>query len=174
MRETEDQRYKARGQPHHSFRQNSVHPTSWSVPSSGITGNPSHQQHRSRNAHRQQRRLQRPQLRDGPRAAREDGESRGGADTRGVGAGGVADQRQPANRGLQVIIISEPSAEPARRAHTDRSTPARNRSSTAHNDTPRHADARPISLHTEEIMSRPGGGPGTNRVQTAAPDATQR
>ncbi len=87
------------------------------------------------------------------------GESRGGADTRGVGAGGVADQRQPANRGLQVIIISEPSAEPARRARTDRSTPARNRSSTAHNDTPRHADARPISLHTEEIMSRPGADP---------------
>ncbi len=27
---------------------------------------------------------------------------------------------------------------------------------------------------TEEIMSRPGGGPGTNRIQAAVPDATQR
>lgn len=50
----------------------------------------------------------------------------------------------------QVIIVSEPSAEAARRASTGRSIPARSRSSATHNDTPRHADARPISVHTEE------------------------
>ena len=49
---------------------------------------------------------------------------------------------------LHVIIVSEPSAEAARRVRTDRSTPARSCSSAAHNDTPRHADARPISVHT--------------------------
>jgi hypothetical protein len=50
----------------------------------------------------------------------------------------------------QVIIVSEPSAEAARRASTGRSIPTRSRSSAARNDTPKHADARPISVHTEE------------------------
>jgi hypothetical protein len=54
----------------------------------------------------------------------------------------------------QVIIISEPSAEPARRVRTGRSLSARSGSSAALNDTPRHADARPTSVHTEE---RPAG-----------------
>jgi hypothetical protein len=49
-----------------------------------------------------------------------------------------------------VIIVSESSAEATRRGRTGRYTPARSRSSVAHNDTPRHPDARPISVHTEE------------------------
>jgi hypothetical protein len=48
----------------------------------------------------------------------------------------------------QVITVSEPSAEAARRANTGRSIPARSRSSATHNDTPKHADARPIRVHT--------------------------
>lgn len=55
-----------------------------------------------------------------------------------------------------MIVVSEPSAETTRRVRTRRSTPAHSRSSAAHNDTPRHADARPISVHTEEIMPGPG------------------
>jgi len=73
-----------------------------------------------------------------------------------------------------VIIVSEPSAEAARPVRTDQSTLARSRSSAAHNDPPRHADAQPVRVYTKEIMSRPGDGPGTNRVHTALPDATQR
>jgi hypothetical protein len=55
----------------------------------------------------------------------------------------------------QVIIVSEPSAEAARRASTGRSIPARSRNSTPHNDTPQHADARPISVHAEVLARDP-------------------
>ena len=51
----------------------------------------------------------------------------------------------------QVIIVREPSAKAARRTRTGRYTPARSHSSLAHNDTPRQADTRPISVHTEEV-----------------------
>jgi hypothetical protein len=47
-----------------------------------------------------------------------------------------------------MIIISEPSAESARSDRTSRCTPIRSRSSSAHNNTHRHADTRPISVHT--------------------------
>jgi hypothetical protein len=52
---------------------------------------------------------------------------------------------------VTVIIVSEPSAEAPPRVRIERSSPARSRSSAAHNDTPRHTDAWPISVHTEEI-----------------------
>ena len=54
-------------------------------------------------------------------------------------------------QGFVLIIVSEPSAEAARRVRTGRYTPARSRSSAAHNDIPRHADSQPISVHTEEV-----------------------
>jgi hypothetical protein len=43
------------------------------------------------------------------------------------------------SQGVTVIIVSEPSAKVARRIRTGRSTPARSRSSAAHNDIPRYA-----------------------------------
>jgi hypothetical protein len=55
------------------------------------------------------------------------------------------------SQGVTVIIVSEPSAKVARRVRTGRSTPARSRSSAAHNDIPRYADAQRISVHTEVL-----------------------
>jgi hypothetical protein len=54
---------------------------------------------------------------------------------------------RPFQTGTCVIIISESSAEGTQPVRTDRYTPARRRSSAAGNDTPRHADARPVSVH---------------------------
>jgi hypothetical protein len=45
------------------------------------------------------------------------------------------------------IIVSEPSADATRSGRTDRSAPARCRSSMACNDTHRYANARPIRVH---------------------------
>jgi hypothetical protein len=50
-----------------------------------------------------------------------------------------------------VIIVSESSAKVTLRVRTERCAPVRSRSSAAHNDTLRYADARPISVHTEEV-----------------------
>jgi hypothetical protein len=70
--------------------------------------------------------------------------------------------RVPKLKDSSVIIVSEPSAEVARRVRTGRSAPVRSRSSAAYNDTPRYADARPISVHTEVLtgISVPSGVPG--------------
>jgi hypothetical protein len=69
---------------------------------------------------------------------------------------------RPGAQGVAVIIVSEPSAQVARRVRTERSAPVRSRSSAAHNDTPRYADARPISVHPEVLagVSVPSGVPG--------------
>jgi hypothetical protein len=57
---------------------------------------------------------------------------------------------------LNMIIVSESSAEVTLRVRTERCATVRSRSSAAHNDTPRHADAQRISVHTEEVNdSRP-------------------
>jgi hypothetical protein len=56
----------------------------------------------------------------------------------------------PGGQGLAVIIVSEPSAETARRVRTDRSISARSPSSAAHNNTPTYTDAQPINVHTKE------------------------
>jgi hypothetical protein len=53
----------------------------------------------------------------------------------------------------EVIIVSGSSAEAVRPNRTHRSPLTYNRSSTERNDTPRHANVRPISVHTEEISS---------------------
>ncbi len=53
--------------------------------------------------------------------------------------------------GANMIIVSESSAEAAQPERTDRYTPACRRSSAARNDTPRYADVRSISVHTEEV-----------------------
>ena len=58
---------------------------------------------------------------------------------------------QPSGPALNMIIISEPSANMTQPVRTSRYTPARCRSSAARNDTPRYADARSISVHTEEV-----------------------
>ena len=68
----------------------------------------------------------------------------------------IRDTRMPARRvchwarssrpALNMIIVSEPSAEATQAVRTARYTPAHHRSSAAHNDTPRHADVRPISV----------------------------
>jgi hypothetical protein len=52
--------------------------------------------------------------------------------------------------GSRLIIVSESSAEAARRVRTGRYTPVRSRSSAARKDTPRYANVRRISVHTEE------------------------
>jgi hypothetical protein len=62
-----------------------------------------------------------------------------------------------------VIIVSESPAEVTLRVRTERCAPMRSCSSAAPNDTLRSADARPISVHTEE-HNRPNincasGGP---------------
>lgn len=51
---------------------------------------------------------------------------------------------------LNMIIVSESSAEARRPDRTSQSTTAYSRGSAAFNDTRRHADLRPISVHTEE------------------------
>jgi hypothetical protein len=53
--------------------------------------------------------------------------------------------------GGQVIIVSEQSADATPRVRTERPTSTRSRSSAAHYDTPWYTDARPISVHTEEV-----------------------
>ncbi len=50
-----------------------------------------------------------------------------------------------------MIIVSEPSAKAARRVRVDRSSPACNRRVAARSDTPRQAQARQISVHTEVL-----------------------
>jgi hypothetical protein len=60
----------------------------------------------------------------------------------------VCHRAQPARLAFNMIIVSEPSAKATRPVRTGRYTPARSRSSAAHNGTPRYADARPISVHT--------------------------
>jgi hypothetical protein len=52
---------------------------------------------------------------------------------------------------LTMIIVSEPSAKATQPVRTGRYTPTRRRSSAACNNTPRYADGRPISVHTEEV-----------------------
>lgn len=58
---------------------------------------------------------------------------------------------RPRGEGVAVIIVSELSAKVARQARTWQSTPVRSRSSAAHNDILRYADARPISVHAEVL-----------------------
>lgn len=67
---------------------------------------------------------------------------------------------RPGGQGLAVIIVSGPSAKAAQRVRTGRYTPAGSRSSATHNDTPRHADTRPISVHTEVDTDLRTGLPG--------------
>jgi hypothetical protein len=80
----------------------------------------------------------------------------------------VAKRPAASHQGVAMIIVSEPSAEATQPVRTERSIPACSRSSAAHNDTPKHADARPIRVHTEEVtgsipvsptMKTPGQGP---------------
>jgi hypothetical protein len=52
---------------------------------------------------------------------------------------------------LNMIIVSESSAEVRQLKRTRRYPPASCRSSAARNGTPRYADAQPISVHTEEV-----------------------
>lgn len=52
-----------------------------------------------------------------------------------------------------MIIVSESSAKATLLGRTDRYTPARHRSSAPRDDALKYADARPISVHTEEISS---------------------
>ena len=56
--------------------------------------------------------------------------------------------RCPLKPHLQVIIVSESSAEATQLVRIVRYTPARRRSSAARSDTPRYVDAQPISVHT--------------------------
>jgi len=62
----------------------------------------------------------------------------------------VAKHPAAGHQGVTMIIVSESSAEATQPVRTGRPIPARSRSSAAHNDTPKHADARPIRVHTEE------------------------
>jgi hypothetical protein len=59
-----------------------------------------------------------------------------------------------------MIIISQPSAEAARRVHTERSSRARSRRRATRSDTPMHANAQPISVHTTHRDLRPLNVPG--------------
>jgi hypothetical protein len=63
---------------------------------------------------------------------------------------------------LNMIIISESSAEATRPARTGSYTPAGGRRSAARNDTHRYTNARRISVHTEVLkgISVPSGVPG--------------
>jgi hypothetical protein len=70
-----------------------------------------------------------------------------------------------------VIIVSETSAEVTPRVRTERSAPVRNRSSATHNHTTRHADARPISVHTEVLA---GSKRPCKRVTSEGGGATSR
>lgn len=62
---------------------------------------------------------------------------------------------------LNMIIVSDPSADATRPFRTGRYTAARRRSSTARSDTPRYTGARPISVHTEDA---PAGIPVPSQV----------
>lgn len=53
-----------------------------------------------------------------------------------------------------MIIVSESSAEVTLRVRTERCATVRSRSSAAHNDSPGHADAQPISVHTNAPGAR--------------------
>lgn len=50
-----------------------------------------------------------------------------------------------------MIIISESSADVTQPVRMGRHTAACSRSSAAHDDTQKYTDARPISVHTEEV-----------------------
>ena len=67
--------------------------------------------------------------------------------------GGMAGLRASGGQGVAVIIVSKSSAEVTLRVRTERCAPVRCRSSAARNDTSRYADARRISVHTEEICA---------------------
>src|SRR5437763_12191328 len=60
-------------------------------------------------------------------------------------------ERGLANRRSLLIVVSEPSANAAQRCRAGRYPPARNSRSAALNDTSWYADARAISVHTEEV-----------------------
>ncbi len=66
---------------------------------------------------------------------------------------------------FNMIIVSEPSAEATRRVRTERCAPARSRSSAVHNNTPGYADARPISVHTEECAGAIPNHPPTQHAR---------
>jgi hypothetical protein len=74
--------------------------------------------------------------------------------------------------GLNMIIVSKPSAKATKPGRTSRYKPARRRSSAARNDTRRQVDARPISVHTKcsqgssssrQSFGRPAPSPGRAR-----------
>jgi len=74
-------------------------------------------------------------------------------------------------QGVAVIIVSEPSADGARRVRTGRCIPRRSRSSVAYNDTPRHADAQRIRVHTRSARKgspSPQESPGSSYVGSPA------
>src|SRR5437763_1866939 len=80
----------------------------------------------------------------------------------------------PSRLVLNMIIISESSAEATQPERTGRYTPARRRSSAPRNDTPRYANAWPISVHTEEVTGSIRVSPthlkgGRSRVDTLGP-----
>jgi hypothetical protein len=60
----------------------------------------------------------------------------------------------------EMIVVSKSSAEAMRGVRTDRYTPARRPTSAAHHDTPKNANARPISVHTEEVNRSRSGNLG--------------
>jgi len=72
------------------------------------------------------------------------------ADHQGVPASSARPPGAAFRLGLSMIIVSEPSVKATQPVHVGRSTPTRNRSSATHQDPPRHADIRPISVHTDE------------------------
>jgi hypothetical protein len=82
--------------------------------------------------------------------------------------------RAPRDRGGAVIIVSEPSAEAARRVHTGRHTPERSTSSVTHNDTPKHEPTPDQRSHTKRSASAGllgglcGGAQFGSRSQSAA------
>lgn len=87
---------------------------------------------------------------------------------------GVKARTQPSRLALNMITVSEPSAEVSQPVRTGRYTPARRRTSAARDDTPRYADARPIRVHTEERnrfkINNPSasGGPRSGMVPLLA------
>jgi hypothetical protein len=84
---------------------------------------------------------------------------------------------------VNVITVSEPSAKVTRPVRTGRFTLACSRSSAAYDAAPRHADARPISVHTEvregishkaHLASRPAIVQWTRRQLISSPGAFLR
>ena len=70
-----------------------------------------------------------------------------------------------------MITVSEPSAEATQLVRTSQYAPARRRNSVPRADTRRQADARPISVHTEERPTgspSPQGSPGSSYVGSPA------